>query len=68
MSVTQLVLPLHDATIEPLHVSIEPLHAAAEAVADPAATESAAKPLNIATDPAAAGVALIETSCLCVRV
>jgi hypothetical protein len=68
MTVIQLVLPLHEATIKPLHVSTEPLHAAAEAVADPAATESAAKPLNIANDPVVAGVALTETSCLYVRV
>jgi hypothetical protein len=52
--VTQLVLSLHDAVVEPLH-------AAAEPTADPTATE----PLHAATDPTT-GAAPIEIFCLCV--
>jgi hypothetical protein len=55
--VTYLVLPLYEATDEPLHAN-------AKATTDPAATE----PLHAVIDPAAAGAAPTETSCLCVRV
>jgi hypothetical protein len=58
------VLPLHEATIEPLHVAADAAAAesTAEAIADPATDESAAEPLHAAI----AGAALTETSCLCV--
>jgi hypothetical protein len=63
--VTQLVLalllPLHEATIEPLH-------AAVESAFDPTAIESAVEPLHVAADPAVVGAALTETSYLCVWV
>jgi hypothetical protein len=58
---TQLVLPLHEC-------AVEPLQDATESVADPVAAESATEPLHSATDPAGSGVALTETSCLCIRV
>jgi hypothetical protein len=54
--VTQLVLPLQEATTKP---TTEPLHAVVEPVADP---------LHTAIDPAGAGAALIETSCLSIQV
>jgi hypothetical protein len=54
---TQLVLSLHEAAVEPLHSAV-----------DPAATESVAEPLHAAVDPAAVGAAPTKTSCLCVQV
>jgi hypothetical protein len=59
--VTKPVLPLHEATAEPLH-------AAAEAIVDPDATESTAEPLHVDAESAAGGAAPTETSCLCVWV
>jgi hypothetical protein len=55
--VTKPVLPLHEATAEPLH-------AAAEAIVDP----DAAEPLHADAESAAGGAAPTETSCLCVWV
>jgi hypothetical protein len=49
--VTQLVLPLHEASAKPLQFAVESV------------ANSAAEPLHSTADPAAA---LIETSCLCV--
>jgi hypothetical protein len=55
--VTQLVLPLHEATVGPLH-----------AATDPIAAESAVVPLHAAIDPATAvATGPTETSYLCVR-
>jgi hypothetical protein len=59
--VTKPVLPLHEATAEPLH-------AAAEAIVDPDAAVSTAEPLHADIESAADGAALTETSCLCVWV
>jgi hypothetical protein len=68
--VIQLVLPLHEAAAEPLQAVAEFVidPAAAEADVDPTADESVVEPLYAATDPAATGAALTETSCLCVWV
>jgi hypothetical protein len=54
LTVTQLVLPLHECPAEPLQDT-------AEVAADLAATESAVEPLHAIADSAAA---LTETSCI----
>jgi hypothetical protein len=59
----QPVLPLHKCAAESV---AEP--AATESIADPVTAESAAEPLHFVADPAAAGTAPTEISCLCVQV
>jgi hypothetical protein len=62
--VIQLVLPLHESVVKPLNATSDPLHAATEAIADPAAAESAPEPLHVVV----ACAARTGTSCLCVCV
>jgi hypothetical protein len=66
LTVTQLVLPLHESTAEPLQTVIE-------FVANPAAVEAAAnhaavEPLYSTADPTSVGAALTKTFFLCVCV
>jgi hypothetical protein len=55
--VTQLVLHLHECAVEHL-----------QDASDPTAAEFAVKCPHSVADPATAGAAPTETSCLCVRV
>jgi hypothetical protein len=66
LTVTQLVLPLHECVVEPLQdaaeaaaeSATEPLHS----IADPTAAESTIEPLLSVVEPAATSAALAETS------
>jgi hypothetical protein len=68
--VTQLVIPLHECVVEPLHDAAKSVVdlAATEATTDPAAVESTVEPLHSIADPTGFGAALTKTFCLCVRV
>jgi hypothetical protein len=55
--VTQLVLPLHKAAAEPLHVA-----------ADPTTVKSTAEPLHATANTITDGASPTETTCLCVQV
>jgi hypothetical protein len=59
----QPVLPVHECATESVSNP-----ATVESVTDPATAESAVEPLHSVADPAAAGAAPTETSCLCVQV